>query len=850
MTGRAGSTTGGSRSTGRRAGGGEAIDLDEARARADRAVARAARPRSSPAGKPRAAAKPTSGAKPTRGATPRAAAKPASGAEARAAAKTTTGGKGRPAAAKPTPARRTAATRTGTPVNVVSSTPRRPPPSSPRRRRDPANVRGLSHGAAGAIAHYFGHTPATRHRVLADKVTRARSTRRLTATAAVLILVFSVVVVRLVDLQVLNPAAYAKTEQRTYHEDLPADRGSIVDRTGLPLAITAPATSLFVDGKFMAGVGSDPHADAVLLASMLEAEPAKATERAADIEAKMRDAERQFTYVARQVSPDVVEKVKDAKQQKDPTDPQGKRRLLTGVGFLDEPKRFRASGEVARSLVGDVSIEGLGISGIERRYAEDLTGQPGHIVIERSPAGRTIAPAEPKIEPAVKGRDVQLTIDRSVQFEAEQILSDQVRAVGGASGVAIVAKPDTGELLAMANVVAERQGDEVTDVHVSSRNAAVIDTYEPGSVMKLVTAAGALEEKVVTPDTTLPAGPNIKVCNANFGEAEPSHALTKPSTVSEIIAKSSNVGTIQMAQKLGRDALYKYLRAFGFGTRTAVDFPDELAGSVPRPDHPDEWWCSSDGSVPIGQGVAVTPLQMLAAYNTIANGGVYVPPRLLGATIDPDGTRHPVASEPGRRVVSAETANQLNIILRGVVEEGTGTAAAIAGYTPAGKTGTARQASGGGYQAEDGRTHYDATFAGFVPAEAPALSILVLVRDPAKPGNIYGGTAAAPAFARIGAGALRHFDVPPPSTDLALGGAAVAPESSDPTRPGPGATAPGTGLERTADGRVRVRPAGLTTTTAPPATTAPGRRTGTSTTRSTAAPRAASAGVTTTGARR
>jgi cell division protein FtsI (penicillin-binding protein 3) len=391
--------------------------------------------------------------------------------------------------------------------------------------------------------------------------------------------------------------------------------------------------------------------------------------------------------------------------------------------------------------------------------------------------------------------------------------------------------------------VADREGDVVTDVHMSSKNDAVIEAYEPGSVMKLVTAAGALEEGVVSPDTSLPVGPTIKVCNSTFGEAEPSHAIRGSATVSEIIARSSNVGTIKISQQLGRDRLHRYLRAFGFGARTAVDFPDEQGGAVPRPDKADEWWCSSDGSVPIGQSVSVTPLQMLAAYNTIANGGVYVPPRLVEATVDADGTRHPLTHEPSRRVVSTGTANQLNLILRDVVTEGTGTAAAIAGYTPAGKTGTARQAHGGGYQAADGRTHYDATFAGFVPAEAPALSILVLVRDPLKPGTIYGGTAAAPAFARIGAAALRRYDVPPPASDLAAGGVAVAADRSDPTRaPAPAGSnpPPGTGLERTADGRVRVRPAGLTTTSAaPPPPTAPGRRTGTATTRATAAARAA-----------
>jgi cell division protein FtsI (penicillin-binding protein 3) len=247
---------------------------------------------------------------------------------------------------------------------------------------------------------------------------------------------------------------------------------------------------------------------------------------------------------------------------------------------------------------------------------------------------------------------------------------------------------------------------------------------------------------------------------------------------------------------------------------------------VPRPDHPDEWWCSSDGAVPIGQSVAVTPLQMLMAYNTVANRGVYVPPKLVAATVDGDGVRHPTPTQPGRRVVSQQTADEMNRILRSVVEDGTGTAAAIPGYTPAGKTGTARRAQSGSYQGSDGKVHYDATFVGFVPAEAPALSVLVLVRDPTK--SIYGGTVAAPAFSRIAAAGLRHFNIPPPANDLAAGGAVVGGRSDGPDgapAPSDPAAAPSplaNGVERGPDGRVRVRPAGETTTTTapPPATTA------------------------------
>jgi cell division protein FtsI (penicillin-binding protein 3) len=775
-------------------------DLDRSRRAADRAVAQAARPRGA-----------SGNARPGR---------------------------------SPAPAGRTA--RAEGPVRVVSSNPHRSARGRPAPTRRPARPRppeprgNLPGRTVAAVVHFFAHTPGRRVPGLPDQVVRARSARRMIATGVALVMIFTVVVAKLVDLQVLSPAAYAEVaeSQRTHTEALAADRGAIVDRTGVPLALSVPSSSIYFDAQQLADAEGDPAVEAARLAAVLEADPAAVPARTAELEAKMRKPGR-FVYLARQLDPAVVAKVKAVKKLIDATDPRQRRYQLTGVAFLDEPRRTRPADDVARSIVGDVDIDGRGLGGLEQQYETQLEGQPGLLKIERSPLGQTIAPSQPVTVPAVRGRDLQLTIDRSLQFDAERILGEQLRESGAESGVALVTRPETGEILAMANLVTKRNGDEVTDVEVSGRNSALIDTYEPGSVMKLVTAAGALEEGRVQPDTTLPVTPTIDVCGRVFGEAEPGHALSGPASVTQIIKQSSNVGTIRLGQLLGRDNLYRYLRQFGFGDRSAVDFPNEAAGRVPRPDHQDEWWCSSDGAVPIGQSVAVTPLQMLMAYNAVANRGVYVPPKLVGATVDGDGVRHPTPTEPGRRVVSPETADDMNRILRSVVEEGTGTAAAIPGYTPAGKTGTARRAQGGTYQGTDGKVHYDATFVGFVPAEAPALSVLVLVRDPTK--SIYGGTVAAPAFSRIAAAALRHFNIPPPANDLAAGGAVVGGRSDGPDgtpAPKDPAAAPSplaSGVERGADGRVRVRPAGETTTTAPPTTTpatAPARTTASRTTAS------------------
>jgi len=385
-----------------------------------------------------------------------------------------------------------------------------------------------------------------------------------------------------------------------------------------------------------------------------------------------------------------------------------------------------------------------------------------------------------------------------------------VRDAGAQSGMAIVSKPDTGEVLAMANVVTDPKTGEVS---VDGNNAALTTVYEPGSVMKIITAAGAIENGKVTPETQIPIPEALPVCDAKFTDAEPHGNVVWP--VSQVMAESSNIGTIKMGQMIGKDEIYRYMKSFGIAERTAVDFPNEQAGSLMKPE---DWWCSSNGSIPIGQGVAVTPLQMLQAYNVIANGGVYVAPKLVAATIDGDGVRHPTATDEGHRVISRDTSNKMNLMLRSVVKKGTGTAAAIPGYNPAGKTGTSRKPQPtGGYIGADGIVHYQATFAGFVPAENPSLSIIVIIDDPSKQG-IYGGVVAAPAFAKIGEAALREFAVPPPSIDVITGGGKVDQSTNDPSKLAITTTTSPDGMggpsaQQSAGGRIRGVAAGEPTTT-------------------------------------
>lgn len=710
---------------------------------------------------------------------------------------TTSGGSARPA---PAAGRRTARISTSPTGPRTTAAPRpatrRPATPAPRRRPEPVieaaapheRLHSVAGRAANLVAGFLDRTTPPRRRALEavpEKVTRARTGRRLRWLFVALVALFGLIGYKLAAAQVISPQRYAAfgESQRVRTQTLAADRGTITDRNGTPLALSLPTKSVFVDPKLV----EDPRGEAQRLAEVLGLD-------AGDIEQKM-TAPNRFGYIARQIPDDEAERIVALKEHKDD---KGKVvDLLPGVAFVEEPKRYLPSGEVAKSIVGQVDIDGQGLSGLEKMYADQLTGTPGKLVLEQNPNGHTIAPGDTSFVPASPGEDLELTIDRSMQYETERILGEQVRDAGAKGGIAIVMKPDTGEILSVANMVSD---PETGEVGPGGNNAAFTTVYEPGSVMKMVTAAGAIEQGKVTPDTPVVVPDTLQICDSQFSEHDYHGTVSWP--VSKIISQSSNTGTIKLAQMLGKDQVYRYLRDFGFGQRTAVNFPNEQTGELMSPD---QWWCSSMGTIPIGQGVSVTPLQMLTAYNAIANGGVYVAPRLVNATTGADGVRRPVAVDPGRRVVSKATADQLNVMLRDVVVEGTGTKAAIDGYHPAGKTGTARKPQpGGGYYGPDGIVHYQATFVGFVPAEAPELGIIVIIDDPSKEG-IYGGVVAAPAFSKIAETALRHFNIPPPAVDLVTGGAPV--EDDHEVRKA-ASVDPETGIETTADGRVRGPAAG------------------------------------------
>jgi cell division protein FtsI (penicillin-binding protein 3) len=599
---------------------------------------------------------------------------------------------------------------------------------------------------------------------------RVATRRRAIALLSVFGLLFLVVVVRLGDVQIVRSGRYVSygEAQRIDPITLPASRGALYDRNGKELAISIPTKSVFADPHLIV----DPAGAARRLAPVLHLDEA-------DLRAKLRE-ENKFVYLARQVDDEVADKVADLD--------------ITGISFIEEPKRYYPGGDLAASLLGEVGVDGDGLSGVELAYDRDLDGTPGELIREVDPEGNTIPAGRQHVDPAEPGDDLMLTVDRSMQYETEQILARHIERTGSKGGTAIISDPETGEVLTLANM--ERDAGGV--VRSTGNNVAVTANFEPGSVNKVITMSAALEEGVVTPETTLSVPDSLRVSNHTFTDSH-SHP-TEDYTATRIMAESSNIGTIKIAQQLGPDTIDEYLRRFGFGEKTALGLPHENSGQLLPPD---EWWGTSIGSIPIGQGISVTAMQLLYAYNTIANGGVYQPPALVSETVDEDGERRPVEPAAPHRVVSATTATQMRSMLADVVSEGTGTEAAIPGYEVAGKTGTARKPQpGGGYRDAAGNYHYVATFVGFAPAVDPKLSIIVVMDEPAT--SPYAGTVAAPAFAEVGRYALRHMQVPPAEAiGPAAGGQRVR------STPAPAPTPPTTA-------------AGPTTTTRPTTTTVAG----------------------------
>ena len=504
---------------------------------------------------------------------------------------------------------------------------------------------------------------------------------------------------------------------------LPAARGTIFDAQGTPLALGEQATTVTVDPTAVAR----PQSEALTAARILGLDPV------AVLHAVTRPGTH-FAYVERKAPPARAARL--AKKN------------LPGFGFYPEERRTYPQHSVAAQVLGYAGVDNKGLSGLELQLDSQLTGAPGEQTIVRDPFGRVISIDH--AVPARPGRAVFLTLDHTIQANAEQVLRDTVARWHAKDANAIVLDPKTGAVLAMA----EAPGYDANSYPLAfaarqTTTRAVTDVYEPGSVFKVVTIAGALSEHLVTPQTTFTLPYSIQVADRVIHDAEP--RATERMTVAQILQRSSNVGTVTIARTLlGEARLKKWIGQFGFGRRTGIDLPGESAGLLPS-----YWSGSTIGNVPIGQGVSVTAIQLASVYAALANGGVWTQPHLVDHV---QGEKPPPPKR--RRIVSPLVDRELLQMLRGVVSDaGTGAAAEIPGYSVAGKTGTAQKPGPHGY--EPGR--YAATFVGMVPASNPRLVVLVTVDEPKL--GMFGGVVAAPAFAQIAAFDLQYLEVPP---DLAL----------------------------------------------------------------------------------
>lgn len=507
-------------------------------------------------------------------------------------------------------------------------------------------------------------------------------------------------------------------QQQTQTVVIPAGRGTIFDRNGVELAIGEQATTVYADPRQV----KDARAVAIAAQAALGVDPNR-------LYAALQSKKSHFVYVARQVDPIKAALLKQKK--------------LPGLGFYPEERRTYPQRNVAAHVVGYAGLDNRGLAGLEVSLDQNLVGHPGSQTVVKDPRGTTLNVV--KSTPERQGQSVVLSIDHTIQAQAESVLRDTIKAWHAKAATAVVIDPRTGEVLAMANAPGFDANKYPQTKPARQRNRAVTDTYEPGSTFKLVTVTGALGDRLVTPATKFDLPYEIRVADRVVHDAE--RRPTEWFSVRDILARSSNVGAVTLAEKLGKDRLSAWIDRFGFGKATGIDFPGESPGILlPK----ERWSGSTIGNVPIGQGIAVTPLQMATAYATIANGGIRITPRLVRSI---GGTQTKLEKT---RVVSAPLAREVVGMLTDVVNEGTGKSAAIPGYVVAGKTGTAEKPDPrGGYA----KGKYVASFVGFVPATRPRFVVLVMVDEPQ--GAIFGGVVAAPAFQQIARFALQYYEVQP-----------------------------------------------------------------------------------------
>jgi len=560
---------------------------------------------------------------------------------------------------------------------------------------------------------------------VAASTARHSSSFRLYLLAGILVFWCCVICLRLVYLQVFR---YGTFEQRAQHqqqrtEEVSAPRGIIFDRNGQELAMSINVDSVFAVPSEM----PKPASTISLIARITKQDPRELLAKC--------QASRTFCWLARKPDPEISARIKSLN--------------LRGVYFQKESKRYYPKSELAAQVLGYVGMDDSGLSGIEREYEPKLHGRPGEMLISVDARKKWFGSVEKQPEP---GENIVLTIDEKIQYIAERELEAGMEQTHAISGTVIVENTRTGEILALANrpTFNPNLSKEITPEKL--KNHAVSDVYEPGSTFKLVTISAALEEKLTNPNELVDCQMGSIVFNGMRIRDSRPHGLL---TVSDVLAESSDVGSIKVGMRLGDDRFYKYIRGYGFGQQTGIELPGETRG-LSKP--PSRWSKVSIAAISMGQEIGITPLQLVGLVSTMANDGVYVAPRIVAATTQPLSAPQAIAFHPvnEHRVISSFTAAEMRQMMQAVVLHGTGTKARLIGYTSAGKTGTAQKVDPATHAYS--HTKYVASFAGFAPINNPAVTIAVVL-DSAV-GLHQGGQVSAPVFTRIAQQVLEYLHTP------------------------------------------------------------------------------------------
>ena len=557
------------------------------------------------------------------------------------------------------------------------------------------------------------------------------STRRALLVAALIVLWMLAIGVRLVYLQVSQHDDLVERARRQQQETLPinSQRGVLLDRDQRELARSVDTDSIFIAPDEITELDG-VRATADNLATVLGLDSKSLLTRLQEA----KNSGRRFIWIARRLTPEQSEKIKELK--------------MPGVHTRKEPKRYYPNGSLAAHILGFVGLDGVGLGGVEQTYDETVMGEPGKVFLERDSNGNAYESFE---VPAKAGQSIVLTIDQSIQYRAEQSLANAIQQTRAKSGTAIVLDPRTGEILALANAPTFDPNSVETAKPEVRSNWALQNVYEPGSTFKIIAFSAAIEKGLFTPDARIDCQMgSITVA----GRVIHDHHSFGTLTISEALAKSSNVAAIKLALRVGNESMYDYITRFGFGSRTGIELPGETPGLL-RPVK--RWQASSIGSIAIGQEIGITPLQMASAFGALANDGVRVAPHLVREIRTPSGITVYRSNPEQRRVIGAATAQSLRRMLEAVTVSGTAKLAQLNGYTAAGKTGTAQKVDPKTrtYSA----TKHVASFVGFAPVENPAVVIIVVIDEPA--GAYHGGDVAAPVFRDIAELVLPNLGVAP-----------------------------------------------------------------------------------------